>query len=286
MKVAVIGPGRVGTLVAVTAVRAGHRVVAVAGGSETSRRRFTGLAAGVRPLDSVADAARVAELVLLAVPDDAIKTVATELVRADAVGAQRFVHFSGVHSHQVLSSLAAAGGHIAACHPAMTVPEGAHDPELLHGTAWAITAPAAERDWVHDLVADLGGDGFDVPADRRALYHAGLSLGSNAVAAATAAARQLLLAANVDDPARFLTPLAHASVDNIAARGASAITGPIARGDVGTIGTHLETIADDLPALTDPYMHLSTAILDVVRAGLDPDDAAALAQALSVQHER
>jgi predicted short-subunit dehydrogenase-like oxidoreductase (DUF2520 family) len=78
------------------------------------------------------------------------------------------------------------------------------DPDLLVGTAWAVTAAAADLGWARDLVVDLGGDPHDVPDDVRVLYHAGLAVGGNAVGAAVAVARQLLLAARVDDPAAFL----------------------------------------------------------------------------------
>lgn len=277
MRTAIIGPGRAGTLLAVACARAGHRVVAIGGGSAAAREQVTTRVAGVRAYEAPAEAVQDVDLVVLAVPDDRLRDVATDLVLADAVReGQRIVHLAGAHGPEVLSRAAAAGARVAACHPAMTVPEGAVDPDQLVGAAWAVTAGPSDRPWSHEFVQELGGDPHDVPADRRALYHAALAVGSNAVAAAVATARQLLLAAAVDDPRAFLQPLAHASVDAVAAQGAAAITGPVARGDVGTVARHLAAIEADVPGLTEAYRLLALATLAPVRATLDADTVASL----------
>jgi predicted short-subunit dehydrogenase-like oxidoreductase (DUF2520 family) len=282
MRVAVIGPGRVGTLLAVACSRAGHRVVAVAGGSEQARDRVRALVAGVRAQPDLARAARDVDLVLLAVPDDAIAAVVVALARADGfVAGQRVVHVAGSQGLGPLRLADAAGARTAACHPAMTVPAGSVDPALLLGTAWAVTAAAGDRGWAHDLVGDLGGDAYDVPDDRRVLYHAGLAVASNAAGAAVAVARKLLLAARIDDPTPFLQPLVEASVANVLSRGADALTGPVVRGDAGTIRRHLRDLEADLPVLLDAYRALTSVVLDQARPALDAAQVAALEEVLA-----
>jgi predicted short-subunit dehydrogenase-like oxidoreductase (DUF2520 family) len=281
MRVAVLGPGRMGTLLAVACVRAGHRVVAVGGGRESSLARLAGHVAGARPTADPAAAVADAELVLLAVPDDAIEGLVTELAVADALGpAHRVVHVAGSRGLGVLRRAALAGARVAACHPAMTVPSGTTDPEVLVGVAWAVTAPADDLGWAHELVTDLGGDAHDVADDARGLYHAGLVLGSNAVGAAVVLARRLLLAARVDAPTAFLGPLIEASVANTLAHGAEALTGPVVRGDLGTVAGHLEELDRDLPELADGYRQLSSVILDLVRPALSPEAAEELGRLL------
>jgi predicted short-subunit dehydrogenase-like oxidoreductase (DUF2520 family) len=286
MRVAIVGPGRVGTLLAVACSRAGHRVVAVSGGSAAARKRVGSLVAGVRPEPDPARAVQGADLVLLAVPDDAIEAVVTELARADAfVGGQRVAHVAGSRGLAPLRLAAAAGVRVAACHPAMTVPRGSADPDLLVGAAWAVTAAEPDRRWAHELVQDLGGDPHDLPDDRRGLYHAGLAVGSNAVGAAVAVARKLLLAARIEDPTPFLAPLVEASVANVLAGGAEALTGPVVRGDDGTIRRHLEVIAEDLPTVLAAYRALTSVVLDQARPALDAAQVAALEAALSIGTE-
>ncbi len=282
MRVAIIGPGRVGTLLAMASVRAGWRVVAVGGGRASSRTVLTGLVAGVRSHADPAAAVAGADLVLLTVPDDEIEPVVDGLVRADALDPdQGVVHVAGSRGLAVLRRAGLAGARIAACHPAMTIPAGATDPEVLVGVPWAVTARSADLAWARELVVALGGDPQEVADEARTLYHAALALASNAVGAAVVTARRLLLAAHVADPAAFLGPLAHASVDNAAAEGAVALTGPIVRGDVGTVAAHLAGIGADLPELLTAYRALAQAPLEPVRPALAPEVVAALEELLA-----
>lgn len=275
--VAIIGPGRVGTALAAALTRAGHRIVAVAGGSRQSRERLVGYVAGARIDDDPAAAARRARLVLITTPDDAIEQVVTAVALADGFREDGFaVHTSGAQGLAPLERARLAGAHVAACHPAQTVPSGPPDPDALVGAAWAVTARGDDRLWARDLVEQLGGLPQDVADEDRGLYHAGLVVGSNAVGAAVAVARQLLLAARVEDPAAFLAPLVRASADYALTQGASALTGPVVRGDVGTVAAHLQRLDADVPHLAAAYRSFANVILDQVRPGLDEDTAAAL----------
>lgn len=280
-RVAVIGPGRAGTLLALACIRAGYRVVAVGGGGAPSRERLTSLLAGVRSEPRPADAARRAQLVLLCVPDDALEDVVTELALEDALGdGSRVVHVAGSRGLAPLRRARLAGARVAACHPAMTLPAGSRDPEVLVGTAWAVTAAPDDRRWAHELVGDLGGDPHDVPDAARTLYHAGLVVGANAVGAVVSLARQLLLAARVEAPEAFLAPLVEASVANVLGHGAQALTGPVVRGDLGTVADHLDELHRDVPELAEAYRALSRVVLAQARPGLAPDVAARLSALL------
>jgi predicted short-subunit dehydrogenase-like oxidoreductase (DUF2520 family) len=275
-RAALIGPGRLGTLVAHALTAAGTPVVRVAGGSDASRSRLRTQLAGVRdvPLEEVADGV---ELVVIATPDAAITDVVDRLVRADALDESHgVVHLAGVHGLEPLRLAGLAGARIAALHPAMTVPTGALDPALLHGVAWAVTTVSGDRAWAHGLVEGLGGDPFDVPEDARIRYHAALAVASNTVGAAVVTARRIMIAAGVDAPDRLIAPIAHASVDAAATGGAAALTGPVVRGDAATVAAHLAALEGDLPEAADAYRDLSRALLDTVRPGLDPAAAAEL----------
>lgn len=275
MRAVVIGPGRVGSVLVPALTRAGHRVVAVAGGSDDARTRLQSEVAGLRACADPAEAVAMddVELVLVAVPDDAIELVTGDLARRDAwQPGQRVVHLSGARGLGPLRRAELSGCRVAACHPAQTVSTGAGADALI-GAAWAVTAALADRDWARELVVDLGGDPALLADDRRGLYHAGLVLGSNAVGAAVASARQILLAAGIEDPARFLRPLVDASIAGPLARGAVALTGPVVRGDVGTVARHLEILDRDLPHLAAIYRDLGRAVLAQTRPGPGDDVA-------------
>ncbi len=276
-RVVVIGPGRVGTALAVALGRAGHRVVAAGGGSDASRQRFGAHVAGARLAEDPAEVVGRGDLIVVTTPDDVIENVVTDLAVADAFReGQYVVHLSGARGLAPLRRARLAGCHVAACHPAQTVPAGTASPDVFVGAAWAVTASDLDRPWARDLVEQVGGDPHDVRDEDRVLYHAGLVLGSNAVGAAVAAARHLLLAARVDDPAAFLAPLVAASVRNVLASGSDALTGPVVRGDLGTIQSHLDALAADLPTHEDVYRLLSRVVLALARPGVDDDIAARL----------
>lgn len=280
-RVAVIGPGRAGTLLALALRRAGHRLVAVGGGQQGARAALVEAAPGARSRARPADAAADAELILLCVPDDALEAVVTELAVAEAVGeGQRVVHVAGSRGLAPLRRAGLAGAAVAACHPAMTIPTGTRDPAVLVGTAWAVTAEPPDRPWARELVADLGGEPHDVPDAARVLYHAGLVVGANAVGAVVSVARRLLLGARISDPGAFLAPLIEASTANVLADGAAALTGPVVRGDLGTLRRHLAELEHDLPELAGAYRALAAVVLSQVRADLDPETARRLDELL------
>lgn len=273
-RLAVVGPGRLGTVLAVTLQRAGIEVAAAAGGGEPARARFGRRFPGAhvsRHLDRIHSEV---DLVLLCTPDDVLEQVVADLARSDLLRrGQRVVHVSGVLGLEALRPAELAGAATAACHPAQTVPDAEAEPDILTGAAWAVTTRSTHRGWAHELVRLTGGIPYDVADDRRALYHAGLVVGSNALGAVLAAARQLLLAAGIDRPDAFLVPLVAATTGNVADRGATAITGPVRRGDVGTVRRHLDAIGRDLPELAEVYRALVAVTSAQVRPLLPPGAA-------------
>ena len=279
-RVALVGPGRLGTLVALGLAGAGLRVERFAGGSDTARAALRAAIAGLRdvPVEEVADGM---DLVVLAVPDGAIADVVDRLVRADAIAeGQGVVHLAGALGLAPLRRAALAGAWTAACHPALTAPAGAFDPAALHGATWAVTAVPGARERAHRLVELLGGDPVDIAEADRPRYHAALAVASNAVGAAVVTARRLLAGLDLPDPGRVLAPLVHASVDAALAGGAPALTGPVVRGDVATVRAHLDAIGPDAPELAEAYRLLMRTVLGAIRPGLDPAAAAALAAVL------
>ena len=204
------------------------------------------------------------------------------MVRDVAVGdvvapGSRWVHTSGRYGARVLRPLRLAGGRVAACHPAQTFPSPELGRDALPGTAWAVTAPAAERAWARRLVSVLGGTPVDVAEADRVRYHAALTVGANGTSAVVALARDLLLAAGITTPEPFLTPLVTRAAANAATDGAAALTGPVRRGDVATVAAHLDDLAVALPEAVDAYRALARlALAYAARAGLDADRVAAV----------
>lgn len=280
-RTAVLGPGRVGTTLAIALRAAGYEVVAVAGRGDDALRRFTERVPTAAVLPP-ADAARAADLVVVAVPDDVLAGLVAEVARDDGVAeGSRWIHVSGGWGPDVLRPVHLAGAAVAACHPAQTFPDPDAGVAALPGSSWAVTADESSLGWARVLVTDLRGRPVTVPARSRILYHAGLTVGSNATATVVTLARDLLLGAGVEDPAAFLGPLVTTSAANAAESGAAALTGPVRRGDAGTVAAHLEELRGALPEAADAYVALSRLALGYARrAGLDQDAVQAVSDVL------
>ncbi len=264
LRFGVIGAGRVGAVLAAAFRAAGHEIVTVAGESDASRGRAAALLPGV-PIDKPTAVARACDVLLLTVPDDMLANVATVLSDSGALRpGQVVVHTSGRHGLAVLAPAARVGARTIAMHPAMTF-TGTHlDLPRLEGCVFGVTAGADERALAERLVADLGGVAMWVPEDRRTLYHAGLAHGANHLVTLVTQAMELLGAAGADDPAATLRPLLTAALDNALADGDAALTGPIVRGDVGTVRGHLHEIARTAPHTLPSYVAMARATLDRV----------------------
>ena len=283
MDVAVVGAGRVGTALAVLLARAGYRITAVAGRDATPARAARYLP-DVPVLD-LAGTARSAELVLVAVPDDAIARVVADLASAAAFREGAWVaHVSGARGLADLDPARGAGAHRLGLHPLQAVAdvEGAIDG--LPGCVFAVAADDAEG-WAlgETLARDLGGTPFRLDEERRAIYHAAAVFASNHVVATSAVATRLFRAAGVPDPAAAMRPLQRTTLENLERLGAGdALTGPAARGDAGTVARNLEALAADAPDAVAVYIAMARVALDVaVGAGrLDAAGRAAVDEVL------
>ena len=269
LDVAIVGAGRVGCSIGRALIAAGHRVVAASVAGPGSAKRVLD-ALGHVPLADPEDAVLEASVVVCAVPDDVVGDVAARVARGLRPGAV-VIHTSGIAGVDVLSP---CEPNVAAVHPAQTIPEPTTD---LAGVYFGVTAPKHMRDWAAWFVAELGGVAVDVPDESRVLYHAALAMASNFTVALAGDAAELL-----GDPA-MIAPLLAQTVENVARLGADrALTGPIVRGDAGTVRKHLAALAAQAPQLLESYIANARRTLDrAVRSGrLDPAKASAVAEAL------
>lgn len=262
-RVGVIGAGRVGAVLGAALVRAGHRVVAVTRGSPDSRERVRRLipAARVRPVDRVP---RGMDLVLLAVPDDVLPGLVIGLAAAGAVAPGQVVaHTSGAYGIDVLQPLTDQGARPLALHPAMTFTGHADDlNRLAEGISFGVTAPAPLRPFATRLVADLGGAPEWVDEADRPLYHAALAHGANHLVTLVNEALDRLREAGVAQPERVLAPLLRAALENTLRHGDRALTGPVSRGDAGTVAKHLAQLRRTAPDAVPAYVALARRTAD------------------------
>ena len=290
LRFCVVGPGRLGSALARALEDAGLTVGAfgVRGGADAS---------STPPRLPLVEAVRAADVFWLAVPDDAIAAVATQLAQRlgpSALG-KLAVHSSGLAGMAVLDPLRAAGAHVVGLHPLQTLAAEAGD-DVFAGVPFAVTAHD-ETDLVlgSALVERLGGLPFALGDERKPLYHLAAAVASNLLVALESEAIELMneaigaaskvsgtVAADDVEGLRVLAPLVRTTAANLLTLGPErALTGPVARGDVSTVRAHLELLKRYPPRLGEAYRALSLQALALTAPRLDDDTVRTLKELLT-----
>ncbi|KJK13921.1 NADH-ubiquinone oxidoreductase [Terrabacter sp. 28] len=257
--VGIVGAGRVGAVLGAALVRAGHVVTGVSAVSEASLERAATLLPGV-PVKPIPEAVSGAHLVVLAVPDDALEPLVAGLSSTGTfTPGQLVMHTSGAHGISVFEAAAPSDIIPLALHPAMTFTGTALDLERLGGCCFGVTTVDLARPVGEALVIEMGGEPVWVAEDDRVTYHAALAHGANHLVTLVAQAMQLLGETGIEDPARLLEPLLTAALANTLQRGDAALTGPVARGDAGTVAGHVAMLRKVAPGIHPTYLALARA---------------------------
>ena len=291
LRVAIVGAGRLGIALGLALQQAGLELVAASSRSPEGQSRAAqalGVAVFSQPGEVIGQSP---DLVLLCTPDDAVATSVRELAEAMAPrqGRPTLVHTSGSVALDALDPAERLGCEVLAMHPLMTV-MGGDASDVLHGAAAAVTASTlAARTLGHALAHAAEMVPFDLPDERRALYHAAAALAANATVALMDAADALARAAGAPDAvARHgMARLARTAIDRVEAVGsASALTGPIARGDVGTVAMQLDAIEQFAHARGDLFRATAVATVGLaMHAGrIDIDTARRIDGLLASHH--
>ena len=226
-----------------------------AGGAIAGAARAAGIAAATLGRDELPEVpASAAAMVLLCVPDQAIAEACDRIVSALPAGTP-VGHSSGATRLDALAAASAAGCPPFSLHPLQTIPTAATD---LTGAPCAIAADDADTlSRARGLAVALGMRPFEVPEAGRAAYHAAASIASNFLVALEESAADLLARAGVAEARDILAPLVLRTAANWADSGGGALTGPIARGDAGTVALHLRALAEHAPELMPLYETLA-----------------------------
>lgn len=223
--------------------------------------------------------------VVLSVPDETLPEIATTLAgQGRAPGGTAAFHLSGALSTDPLAPLHARGYAVGTLHPLQTVAHPITGADLLPGSYFAVSGEPQALSVARRLLHALGGSALQVPVSRRPLYHAAGVFASNYAVAVLQAAVRLLGRAGVDDRQALEAVLAliRGTLKNVEDLGlGSALTGPLARGDVETVHLHLRMLE---PRERRLYAELGSELLASLRPGdLDAEMAEQLAELL--QHE-
>ncbi len=269
MNISVVGAGRAGTAVAVLLGRAGHDIVAVSGRDLTRDRasRYLPSAAFVEQ----DEAARLGDLVIVAVPDDLIAETVEGLAHEEAFRPGQWVaHLSGAAGLSVLAPVRAAGARPLAIHPLQTFPDVDGGIDRIPGSFMAVTADDPEGYLIGERLADdLMTRSFRLADEDRGLYHAAAVFASNYLVGVSAIAKELFALSGVPDPVLAMLPLQRATLDNVERLGPEeALTGPAVRGDASTVDRNLAALHASAPHVVPAYIEMCRVALELgERAG-------------------
>jgi predicted short-subunit dehydrogenase-like oxidoreductase (DUF2520 family) len=269
--IGIAGAGRLGQALGRLLHDRGQPVAAIAGrdpGRTSAAAAF--INKDVRPV-SYSELPRHAARVLICVPDDALEEVAGVLAAAPQT-VSAALHTSGSRGPEALSPLESRGTACATLHPLQTIATPAQGVADLPGSSFGITGSGPAAEWALDIVRLLNGRPLAIPAEGRPLYHAAAVMASNYIVAMIDAAVVLMgLAGVAAEPAlQALGPLVRASVENSLRLGpASALTGPIERGDAATVAAHLRALdpsLDNVPeSVQQLYRHAGLHTIEIAR---------------------
>ena len=261
--VALVGPGNLGTALALTLAGAGYPVkFVVIKPSRARDRGVTGLAKRIKAQVVVLGSQRLdSNIVWLTVPDDSIAAVARALAIAQDWKGKYVFHSSGALTSDELASLRKRGARVASAHPMMTFVRGAA-PEMA-GVSFALEGDAAAVRMARTVVENLGARAFVIKKENKVLYHAFGSFASPLVIALMASMEHVGKAAGIrrQDIKMVILPLLSQTLQNYLKRdAASAFSGPLVRGDVATVRKHLSELKK-LPEARAVYLALAKASL-------------------------
>ncbi len=284
-----IGAGKVGTALASLLHAGGVQVAAIAGRTQADGRRprfAHALAEGLdkKVVSDIAGTVAKSSIVFLTVPDDAIEPLCKQIATSGGWRAgQGVVHCSGALPSSILQSAKDAGALVASFHPLQTFASLEAAIAHLPGSTFAIEGDPELVSQLDKFVELLGGNALHLHPGEKTLYHAAAAIASNYTVTLAALASELLVQEGIvpdrDAALHYLMPLLRGTVDNLDTLGLpTALTGPLARGDVGTVSRHLKALEGCAPELAHLYRHLARLTLPLAqeKGGLDNLDVARL----------
>ena len=274
----IVGAGAVGTALGAALSRAGWPIHAVASRDAGRRERFTRLVDGARAFVEPQALVEEVELIILAVPDDVIAPLA-QGVRM--YGGQAMIHTSGALGAEVLEPAMAAGTQIGSFHPLVAFADTERAIAALHGATVAIEGDDQLATLLAKMAERVGATAVRLAPGSKAAYHAAAVLAAGGFIALLDAIAELGTVAGLDEAGSLAIygPLIEGTLGNARALGIrAALTGPMTRGDIGTLDAHLAALAAHAPDALELYAAAARREIALAqeRGALAPETAAAM----------
>jgi predicted short-subunit dehydrogenase-like oxidoreductase (DUF2520 family) len=265
-KFAIIGAGMVGTAIGFLLKKAGCKIVAIDKSAAALRRAesYTGGKSCRKPQEVLADA----DCILITTPDDIILSVCKEIARSTLIKGKYVFHLSGAGGLDLLETAKEAGAAVGSIHPLQSFSSIDNAIQNIPSSYFGITADTKTRKQAEAIVLALGGKPIYISDKQKPLYHAAACVASNYLVSLLNVVESIYqtVGINEKDAKKAYLPLIYGSLKNIELSGSvSALTGPIARGDSGTIQKHVSALNANLPQYASLYSSLGLVTVKLAR---------------------
>ena len=266
LKTGFIGAGTTGTALAVRLSQKGCPVVAVSSRTLSSAQKLAALVPDCRVYHTAQDVAEAAELVFITTPDDVMAQVCAEVQWREV---NSVVHCSGAHSVDILGSAKKLGAAVGSFHPLQTFADVDQAIRNLPGSTFALEAEEPLLTTQKELTRLLNGNWVVLKPGDKVLYHVAAVFACNYLVTLVKLALDLWLNFGVSskEATRALLPLLEGTINNINNIGLpDCLTGPVARGDSGTIEGHLSALETRNLDLLTTYKELGLQTIAIALA--------------------
>ena len=273
---AIIGCGRLGTALAVALTRRGYKPVGFCSRNTASASALADMVQQEVVISrNPWDCTPMADIVFITTPDDHIRPVCKSIsknqgLRKDSV----YFHCSGSLPSTILAD--ACGGLVATAsiHPVQSFSGGRYRSNPFSGITMSVEGDPRAVRAARVIVADLDARVLPISTSGKEHYHAAAVVASNYLVTIADLALSLMSCAAVpqQEALSVLQPLMLGTLKNIAEKGpAMALTGPISRGDLNTIASHLNAIGSRDKNALELYTALARRTVDIAAARQEMD---------------
>lgn len=274
-KVGFIGAGTVGSALALKLSAGGYRITAASSRRGDSAKALAERIPGLKAAVSNQEVADLCDTVFITTPDDVIPEIATTVSFGPG---QSALHCSGADSTLTLKPAREAGANVGVIHPLQTFASTEQAILNIPGSTFALEAEEPLLGTLKDMVNCMSGHYITLSAADKAAYHASAVIACNYLVTLVKLASDLWQSFDVppERAVAALLPLIRGTIHNIETVGIpGCLTGPIARGDAGTIKTHLDALEGAAPQILPAYRALGLQTVPIARAkGKIKDDQA------------
>ena len=284
LKLSIIGAGRVGQTLGRLGLEAGYDIADVACRSRRSARIATAFIGAGTSQAASSGQLQAANVIFIATPDDRIgEAVQWIMDNARGIGRAVVLHTSGAVSSAALATLRESNFVVGSCHPLQTFESPLRTLAVIRQSYFCIEGDAQAVRAARTFVRRIGARSFAITTTMKSLYHAAAVMASGGVTALLSASLEALQHCGLNEAQarRVLLPLTEATVANVRAVGPRrALTGPVQRGDVGTVQRNLDALAAIDERWLEVYRLLAAHSLSLIEAQLDRADVEALQRLL------